>query len=219
MINCLIIGYHLHASFPDHNDEIFLKNISDIEENLRDDDLVFYTLCHWIYVHSLGAIVFEAEKDARELSRSWIDEWLLGRFILQTLTDLNRNREVSSREVTIIKLLTSYQDWYKEYTNTYSLFSNLLRDNEVRDFLQINRHMDTLWFNKEAFEGLVFWMILVAGIKTSCDASMTQNTREAITRNAMILMKPLYEALENSQYQVERLLDLLKVQSSNQESE
>lgn len=219
MINCLMEGLHFHACIPDHNKEIFLKNIIEIEENLRDDDLVFYTLCHWIYVHSLGAIVFEAEKDARELSRSWIDEWFLGRFIIQTLTDLGLNREAASREVIIIKLLTSYQDWCKDYMNTYNLFSNLLRDNEVRDFLQINRHMDILWFNKEAFEGLIFWMILVAAVKTGCDTSMTQSNREAIMRKAMLLMEPLYEALENSQYQVEKLLDLLRAQSSSQESE
>jgi len=103
--------------------------------------------------------------------------------------------------------------------NTYNLFSTLLRDNEVRDFLQINRHMYILWFNKEAFEGLIFWMILVAAVKTGCDTSMTQSNREAIMRKAMLLMEPLYEALENSQYQVEKLLDLLRAQSSSQESE
>jgi hypothetical protein len=36
---------------------------------------------------------------------------------------------------------------------------------------------------------------------------------------AISLMAPLYEALENSQYQVEKLLELLKAHSSSQESE
>jgi hypothetical protein len=103
--------------------------------------------------------------------------------------------------------------------NTYDLISNLLRDNEVRDFLQINRHMDILWFNKEAFEGLIFWMILVTSVKISCDKSMIQKDREAMMGKAIFLMEPLYEALENSQYQVEKLLELLKTHSSSQESE
>ncbi len=218
-ISCLMTGFDLRTCVTHDNKEIFLKNIIEIEENLRDDDLVFYTLCHWTFVHSLGAIVFEAEKDIYELSRSWIDEWFLGRFIIQTLADLGFNREIASREVTIIKLLTSYQDWCNDYVNTYDLFSNLLRDNEVRDFLQINRHMDILWFNKEAFEALMFWMILVAAVKNSCDASISEKNRENIMRKALFLMEPLYDALENSQYQVERLLELLKSQSSSQESE
>ena len=218
-ISCLMTGFDLRTCVTHDNKEIFLKNIIEIEENLRDDDLVFYSLCHWTFVHSLGAIVFEAKKDIYELSRSWIDEWFLGRFIIQTLADLGFNREIASREVTIIKLLTSYQDWCNDYVNTYDLFSNLLRDNEVRDFLQINRHMDILWFNKEAFEALMFWMILVAAVKNSCDASISEKNRENTMRKALFLMEPLYDALENSQYQVERLLELLKSQSSSQESE
>ncbi len=209
----------MQTYIPHYDKEIFLRNIAEIDENLRNDDLVFYTLCHWTFVHSLGAIVFDAEKDIHELSRSWIDEWFLGRFIIQTLTDLGFNREAASREVTIIKLLTSYQDWCTDYVNTYDLISNLLRDNEVRDFLQINRHMDVLWFNKEAFEGLIFWMILVTSVKISCDKSMIQKDREARMGKAVFLMEPLYEALENSQYQVEKLLELLKTHSSSQESE
>jgi len=219
IINCLMTGLDVQTYIPHYDKEIFLRNIAEIDENLRNDDLVFYTLCHWTFVHSLGAIVFDAEKDIHELSRSWIDEWFLGRFIIQTLTDLGFNREAASREVTIIKLLTSYQDWCTDYVNTYDLISNLLRDNEVRDFLQINRHMDVLWFNKEAFEGLIFWMILVTSVKISCDKSMIQKDREARMGKAVFLMEPLYEALENSQYQVEKLLELLKTHSSSQESE
>jgi hypothetical protein len=121
--------------------------------------------------------------------------------------------------VTIIKLLTSHQDWYKDHGNTYDLISSLLHDNEVRDLLQINRHLDILWFNKEAFEGLLFWMILITAVKTSCDISIIQESREDMMEKAITLMAPLYEALENSQYQVEKLLEFLKVHSSSQESE
>ncbi len=218
-IDCLMTGFDLKATISHYDKEIFKKNIIDIEENLKGDDLVFYTLCNWVFVHTLGEIASDTGRDARELSRSWIDEWFLGRFIVQTLTDLGFDREAASRAVTIIKLLTSHQDWYKDHENTYDLISSLLHDNEVRDLLQINRHLDILWFNKEAFEGLLFWMILITAVKTSCDISIIQESREAMMEKAISLMAPLYEALENSQYQVEKLLELLKAHSSSQESE
>jgi hypothetical protein len=219
IIECLMTGFDLKANISHYDKEIFRKNIIDIEENLKNDDLVFYTLCNWTFVHTLGAIASNTEKDAHELSRSWIDEWFLGRFVIQTLTDLGFDRETASRAVTIIKLLTSHQDWYKDHGNTYDLISSLLHDNEVRDLLQINRHLDILWFNKEAFEGLLFWMILITAVKTSCDISIIQESREDMMEKAITLMAPLYEALENSQYQVEKLLEFLKVHSSSQESE
>jgi glycosidase len=218
-IECLMTGFDLKPTISHYDKEIFTRNIIDIEDNLKDDDLVFYTLCNWTFVHTLGAIASDSERDARELSRSWIDEWFLGRFVIQTLADLGFDRETASRAVTIIKLLTSLQDWYKDHENTYDLIASLLHDNEVRDFLQINRHLDVLWFNKEAFEGLLFWMILVAAVKTSCDISISSENREAMMGKAISLMAPLYDALGNSQYQVEKLLDLLKAHTSSQESE
>ena len=219
IMECLMTGFDLKANISRYDREIFRENIVDIDENLKNDDLVFYTLCNWAFVHTLGAIASDTEIDAGELSRSWIDEWFLGRIIIQTLTDLGFDREAASRAATIIKLLTSYQDWFKDYKNTYELISSLLHDNEVRDFLQINRHLDILWFNKEAFEALLFWMILVTAIKNSCDITIPHENREAMMGKAISLMAPLYEALENSQYQVEKLLELLKAHSSSQESE
>jgi len=62
-------------------------------------------------------------------------------------------------------------------------------------------------------------MILITAVKTSCDISIIQESREAMMEKAISLMAPLYEALENSQYQVEKLLELLKAHSSSQESE
>jgi glycosidase len=219
IIECLLAGFDLKANMPRNITVIFQKNIEDIEDNLKKDDLDFYTLCNWAIIHSLGWIVSDSEAEARELSRSWIDEWLLGRFIIQTFIDLGFDGEVASRTVTMIKLLSSYQDWYRDYNTPYDVLSNLLRDNEVRDFLQINRHMDILWFNKEAFEGFLFWMLLVTAAKTSCDPFMHDDERAIIMEKAIGFMSMIYEALDNSQYQVDNLLEFLRTHNSNQESE
>ncbi len=44
------------------------------------------TLFSWVFVHSLGRIV--SDDDAAATTRSWIDEWLLGRLIARVLHDL-----------------------------------------------------------------------------------------------------------------------------------
>ena len=219
IIECLLTGFDVKTGIDNKRMEILQKNITDIDENLKNDDLVFFTLCSWAFVHSLGMIVSESEHEARELSRSWIDEWLLGRFIIQTLSELGFDQEAASRTVSVIKFLLSYQGWYEDYHTPYDIVSVLLHDNEIRDFLQINRHMDILWFNKEAFEGLLFWMLLVSSVRTSCDPLLCDDVRDGRRDKALNLMSRLYEALENSQYQLEKLLELLKAHSSSQESE
>jgi hypothetical protein len=62
-------------------------------------------------------------------------------------------------------------------------------------------------------------MILVAVVKTRRDTSIILGGREAMMEKAISLMVPLYEALEKSQYQVDKLLGFLRHYSSNQESE
>jgi hypothetical protein len=219
IVECLMTGFDLKKEVSGEDKEVLWRNISDIQENLKKDDLVFYTLCNWAFVHALGSIASDNESDALEMSRSWIDEWFLGRFIIQALSDLGFDGETAFKTVTVIKLLTTYQNWYRDYEDTYGLISGLLHDNDVRDFLQINRHLDILWFNKEAFEGLLFWMILVAGVKTRCDRSVTEETTKGTVEKAISFMKPLYEALEGSQYRVDKLLELIRAYSSSQESE
>ena len=218
-IGCLIAGIDVKGHIRPHNHSILSKNIIDMEENLNEDGLVFYTLCHWAFVNALGKVVTDNDREAWEVSRSWIDEWFLGRFIVQTMTELGFDGETASRAMTIIRLLTTHQTWYIDQEDPFTFITNLLYDNEVRDFLHVNRHLDILWFNKEAFEGLLFWMILIAALKTGCDISGAREKQETLIGKALSLMAPVYESLENSEYQVEKLLNFLRSYSSSHESE
>jgi hypothetical protein len=82
-----------------------------------------------------------------------------------------------------------------------------LKDDEVQQFLQVNRYRGVLWFNKEAFEQLLWWMLVVAVVTISADPlrSTAEVSQEIVT--AYDIVRKLQQAEEESGYQVEKLLE------------
>jgi glycosidase len=183
-----------------------------LSETLHDDPVTWGGVLSWLFVHSLGKILTEVDYEGQ--SRSWIDEWLLGKIITGVLRDLGLDDVRAWHTVTVIKLLTTHQRWFEtqvsEKTPAYQILESWLRDSEVQGFLQVNRYQDVLWFNQEAFEQLLWWMLLVATIVLNAepDRSTTEMTKEIV--QCYDIIQQLRQAEQQSEYQVEKLLAALE---------
>jgi hypothetical protein len=167
----------------------------------------FWTLLSWLFVHALGKVV--DQKDFPELSRSWIDEWRLGKTIVSVLRDLGLEEEPAWRSVALIKLLTSHQRWFEE-KRAYPLLESLLKDNEVQQFLQINRYNEILWFNREVFDDLLRWLMMLAAIEISSDPQRPTHQVAKDLEDCYGIIQRLKEAEQKSDYQVEKLLAVVR---------
>jgi hypothetical protein len=167
----------------------------------------FWTLLGWLFVHALGKVV--TQKDFPEVSRSWIDEWRLGKTIVNVLRELGLDETASWRTVILIKLLTTHQGWFEE-KGASQFLGSLLKNNEVQQFLQINRYNDILWFNREAFDDLVWWLKLLAAIEISSDPKRTAHQTAKDLEDCNGTIQRLSEAAKKSGYQVEKLVELLR---------
>jgi len=178
-----------------------------VKEKLADHLIPWGTLLSWLFVHALGKVVHQ--KDFPELSRSWIDEWRLGKTIVRVLQDLGIEEEAAWRAVVLVKLMTSYHRWFGE-KRAYPLVESLLKDNEVQQFLQINRYNDILWFNREAFDDLLGWLMVMgaAEISSPPQRPARQIAKDLEDCNGMI--QRLKEAAKKSACQVEKLLEILR---------
>ena len=85
-----------------------------------------------------------------------------------------------------------------------------LGNQETRAFLGVNRHRDVLWFNKEAFESMMWWMMTIGLIDqvSRPEASLTEAVEKLF--EAYQLIEEILEAEKESDYQVEKLLEGLK---------
>ena len=124
------------------------------------DPFIWGTVLCWIFVYHLGEMV--SELNPGEISRTWIDEWLLTKTISAGLLDLGLSRLDIEKSLTLIRLMAGHADWYdrfgKDEEPSSSILQAWLKDPELQRYLKINRYQDILWFNREAFEELLWWL-------------------------------------------------------------
>ncbi|UCF99919.1 MAG: alpha-amylase [Spirochaetaceae bacterium] len=203
---------------------------------LGDERFVWATLLGWLFVHALGGIAGCEQKALQ--SRSWIDEWLLGKLLLSVFEELGMNEEEGRHSLNLIKVLTSHQLWFEASSpeqgegqrvvtrragmhnrpaskgrvpvSAVRVLRTLLSDTEVQEYLRINRYQDILWFHGESMDRLLAGLFLVAVVDAlSTGADDPEGcVRQISARNA--ILEEISKAKENSDYRVENLLAVLR---------
>jgi glycosidase len=198
----------LASHFPSPRSRKYEAATNYLTANLNDDSSVWGTLLGWLFTHALGQVV--SESDFEQQSRSWMDEWLLGKIIASVFRDLGLSDEVAWRSVALIKLLITHQRWFETPApgkkQSSQVLEAWLKDGETQQFLQVNRYQGVLWFNREAFEQLLWWMLTLAAVAISADPLRPAAKVAKEIAAAYNLVQELRRAEHKSQYQVEKLL-------------
>jgi hypothetical protein len=177
------------------------------------------TLLAWLFTHPLGAVQSPAE--AGEVSRAWIDEWMLGRIIAGALQDMQLSEAEAWRCVGLVRILTRHHAWWKpvpapeklaetaqlaaQSTPTAAaVLRTWLSDRDVQAFISMNRYQDVLYYNKETFEELLWWMFVVAVLDQAAEAADEAFSEKMLACYQVILQ--LQKAKTASEYKVEKLL-------------
>lgn len=169
----------------------------------------------WIFTASLGKMIKPDSdhpgSDSAEISRSWIDEWLLGKIIAGTFTELGMEEAASRRAIILIKILIKHR-FPGIKSPTFNLQA-LLSDVTVLSFIGVNRYQDILWFNKESFEELVWWLYITSVILITAapdiDQSATNVANEILSLYETV--NRLLAAESESGYQVEKFLEAARI--------
>jgi glycosidase len=198
----------LASHFPSPRSRKYQAATNYLTANLNDDPSVWGTLLGWLFTHALGQVV--SESDFEQQSRSWMDEWLLGKIIASVLGDFGLSDEAAWRGVTLIKLLITHQRWFETPApgkkQASQVLESWLKDGETQQFLQVNRYQGVLWFNHEAFEQLLWWMLTLAAVAISADPLRPATKVAKEIAAGYNLVQELRRAEQKSQYQVDKLL-------------
>lgn len=215
---CKIPDLEVHFPLPDSQE--YLEAINVLKVHLGQNPQVWVAILAWIVIHPLGKLI-DGEQ-ATERSRSWIDEFMLGRIIARTLQNLGADDQASWQMVSVVRLLTTRGDWPKKLDllngldfndgkcGGFQLLQEWLRDEEIQRLLRINRYQGVLWYNKEAFEYLLVWMLFTG---TLVVLSTPQIESDKIPESIVTLYKfimRLRAASEGSNYQVDGLLEAVE---------
>jgi hypothetical protein len=181
--------------------------------------LVWSTLLGWLFTSELGKII--SYSDFKEVSRSWVDEWLLGKIMAGTFSDFGFNEVTAWRTVELIKLLIIHQDWYNpqllKREQALMAVQTWLNDIDIQRYLGVNRYQEILWFNRESFENFLWWMFTLAVINITAQNLQTQSDRESdgnIVSEMIIdcheVINLIQKAERESGYQVMKLLEAVR---------
>ncbi|MCX5812567.1 MAG: alpha-amylase family glycosyl hydrolase [Proteobacteria bacterium] len=192
--------------------ETYKKALRYIHRRLVKDRDVLHVLCGWLFTHSLGKI--NKETGYEELSLVWMDELLFRQIMEDTFKNLGFDEENVLQSLAVIKALIVYQHWYgaTEEEIKRSFMEHISGDINVRQFIQINNYKDILWFSKEAFEQLLLYMLLIAVINLLADPQKTETERTGEIAGCYSIINQLQLIAEQSGYQVEKMLEILKSQ-------
>ena len=193
----------LLAGTPDYD-----QAVGYIRDGLKGGDWTWGALLAWLFTHSLGKIVTETGYDTQ--SRSWVDEWLLRKTILNMLRDLGADEALAARGVLLVNALIGQEGCFKAQVNeakpAYRVVEALLKDDDVRGFLKVNRYQDVLWYNKEAFDQLLGLLLLAAVIDVTSAPDKTDQEAADELSAYYAIVKELHAAKAHSDYRVEKLL-------------
>ncbi len=182
---------------------------------------IWGTFLGWLFTHALGKVDMDHpatdEESAAEVSRTWVEEWLLSKPIITALQDIGMSEAEAQRSIILIKSLINYWGWLKNHTpappQAHALLHKALQEWELQTYLGINRYQDILWFNKEAFETFLWWIMYLETIHVITQADIAKahqsDTAEKIG-DVYRLAQQLLKAAEASSYQVTTLMEAAK---------
>ncbi|MGQ9775916.1 MAG: alpha-amylase family glycosyl hydrolase [Thermodesulfobacteriota bacterium] len=181
------------------------KAIKEMAEYLRkelnDSPSLWATLFLWVFLNSLKKI--KGSEDPIEIYK-------LQKIIQETLRELGVEEEMSIREILLLKLLMRYSRWF-EGDRVEKVLERLLKeDKEAQTFLGINKSQNILWFNKESYEEWLWWWMLTAALEASYPPSRAAKEIIKDLEKAWSWIQTLRRAEEESEYQVEKILEILK---------
>jgi hypothetical protein len=130
------------------------------------------------------------------------------------LRKLGLEEGAAGNSLTIIKMLTSQQRWFEVTSlgqkQSYATLELLFKDEDLRRFLQMNQYQDTWWFNKEAFDEMLWWLMMVAALTIGSDPLRPVHEVIEELERCYSMIRKWQQAEEKSEYQVEKLLSDLR---------
>jgi glycosidase len=183
-----------------------------LHKKLDDSPYTWATLFSWLFVHALGKVV--NPRDFAGQSRTWIDEWGFGKIIFGVLRDSGLDEAAVWNSLAVIKLLTGHQRWFEakssDQKQAYAILESLFKDGEVQQYLRVNRFNDIWWFNKEAFEEMLWWLMMVAALTIGSDPLRPVNAVVKELERCYSIIQTWQKGKKKSEYQVEKMLFILQ---------
>lgn len=176
---------------------------------------VWGPLLSGLVVAPLGCMPEPAVVDPVARSLRWLDDWLLSKQVGKALGEMGVDKYTLTRLSLLHRLLIAQQGWLAPDKSgkvdpeavSRRLLDCWTSDETARRYLMAHAYQDVEWFNKEAFEDLVWWTFAFAVIEGLARSGETaKDGFVKWLRSAYQAVLLLLSAQERSEYRLDRLV-------------
>jgi hypothetical protein len=162
-----------------------------------------------VFLHDLGRLSGETAYERQSVS--WYDEWQLGQRLVESAKQLGVDHADALRLPVTLRLVLSQQRWYEETAGLPArrIVEFWLADPDLQRYLGVNRYKDVLWYNQEAFEDFLWWMVAVSLLQASARPERSAALLVERLIGSYEIASTLLEASTRSGFRVNGLLDAL----------
>ena len=160
----------------------------------------------WNFFDNLAGSSVEA--DAANINRQVSDRRPVSELITTKLKEMGYSDYEAYRGSQAVRWLIDRVLVIDDRSSGQEFLETLLTDPVISDYLEINTYNGVRWFNKEKFSDLIWYQRAVRFVKTASKDLESTDLFEVVLSQERLL-KEIELAVEESDYQLDKLLELL----------
>lgn len=198
----------IFESFPNPSSRQYAAILTEIIDTLDKQPAYWISLLTTLFLENMGVIA--TLNSANLQSLSWFSEWRLSKVFEELGNQYGFDQIQNEEMIDTIHMLTSLGDWYNSYLQEgfAHFIQRLVSIPEVQKFLLVNHFKESLWFNQERFELLIFWLLVTSVISLAADAKISATIFIENILKLNRFKQLLQQALLKSEYKLEKLIDI-----------
>ena len=175
-------------------------------EGLEKDPRKHLLLLAWNFLGNLAGSIEEQNNET--INRQIADRRPISELITSKLKEVGYSDYEAYRNSQAVRWMLNHVPVIDEESTTEEFLETLLEDSLVNDYLEINTYNGVRWFNKEKFSDLIWYQRAARFVRLASADLESGEVFEAILSQERLL-KELETAVENSGYQLDKLIELL----------
>jgi hypothetical protein len=200
--------------YPYPRSRKYPKAVQIIQDKLDEDYFDWLSLLTAALTSPLGMTVAADMIDAALLSQEWLDDWLWRKVVRDAFEQMPFSPAAARYAQQLTQHLTGQFGWNRTKTSKarkpYVLMSGWLEEPAIQAFLGVNTFNEIEWFNGEALQTWLEWMLILGTVDVLCDPEIPTDQKSRQIVQVYDWVHRIEKAAAQSEYQVENLLQGLK---------
>jgi glycosidase len=183
-----------------------------INQQLQGNQYNTFLLYSYLFCSPLGKLA--QPRDYGQVSAAWFRQWQFGKLVQQIFQQLDFDLAAAAHAAGMVHLLIDHMDWFKIKVSSRRkpllLLHNWLEDPEIRRFLGVNQYEGIEWFNQQAMESWLSWVLTIGVLEMLSTPGINKEELPKKLTGLYDAIAPIQKAIPASEFQIGKLLALLK---------